>query len=93
MGSGIKLIEVEAGGNGSYIPATPKALGDWTFWTSTIDVASAGNHRIVSRATDNAGNIAWNSICVTVNIQTTDNSTETLDKFKNQKDISYKRRG
>jgi hypothetical protein len=57
-------------------------LGDWTFWTSTIDVVSAGNHRIVSRATDNAGNIAWNSICVTVNIQTAaDNSTEILDKF------------
>ena len=39
----------------------------------------------MSRATDNAGNIAWNSICVTVNIQTTDNSTETLDKFKIKK--------
>jgi F5/8 type C domain/Bacterial Ig domain len=85
MGSGIRLIEVEVGGNGSYIPATPKALGDWSFWTSTIDVASAGNHRIVSRATDNAGNIAWNSICVTVNIQTTDISTETLDKFRIKK--------
>jgi hypothetical protein len=85
MGSGIRLIEVEVGGNGSYIPATPKAPGDWSFWTSTIDVASAGNHRIVSRATDNAGNIAWNSICVTVNIQTTDISTETLDKFRIKK--------
>lgn len=81
MGSGIKVIEVEIGGNGSYIPATPKAPGDWTYWTSTIDVASAGNHRIVSRATDNVGNMAWNSICVTVNIQSTDISTETLDKF------------
>jgi F5/8 type C domain/Bacterial Ig domain len=81
MGSGIRLIEVEVGGNGSYIPAIPKALGDWTSWTSTIDVASAGNHRIVSRATDNAGNIAWNSICVTVNIQSTDISTKTLDNF------------
>ena len=81
MGSGIRVIEVEAGGNGSYIPATPKAPGDWSFWTSTIDVASAGNHRIVSRATDNVGNMAWNSICVTVNIQSTDISTETLDKF------------
>jgi F5/8 type C domain/Bacterial Ig domain len=81
MGSGIRLIEVEVGGNGSYIPAIPKALGDWTSWMSTIDVASAGNHRIVSRATDNAGNIAWNSICVTVNIQSTDISTKTLDNF------------
>jgi F5/8 type C domain/Bacterial Ig domain len=81
MGSGIRLIEVEVGGNGSYIPARPKTLGDWTSWTSTIDVASAGNHRIVSRATDNAGNIAWNSRCVTVNIQSTDISTKSLDKF------------
>jgi hypothetical protein len=81
MGSGIRVIEVEVGGNGSYIPATPKAPGDWSFWTSTIDVASAGNHRIVSRATDNVGNMAWNSICVTVNIQTTEINTETLDKF------------
>lgn len=81
MGSGIRVVEVEVGGNGSYIPATPKAPGDWSFWTSTIDVASSGNHRIVPRATDNAGNTAWNSLCVTVNIQTTDISTETLDKF------------
>ena len=86
------MIEVEVGGNGSYIPATPKAPGDWSFWTSTIDVASAGNHRIVSRATDNVGNMAWNSICVTVNLQTTEINTETLDKF-GIKDISYKRRG
>jgi hypothetical protein len=93
LGSGIRLIEVEVGGNGSYIPATPKDLGDWTFWTSTIDVASAGNHRIVSRATDNAGNIAWNSICVTVNIQTTDISTETLDKFRIKKIYPTKQGG
>jgi hypothetical protein len=93
LGSGIRLIEVEVGGNGSYIPATPKDLGDWTFWTSTIDVASAGNHRIVSRATDNAGNIAWNSICVTVNIQTTDISTESVDKFRIKKIYPTKQGG
>jgi hypothetical protein len=50
---------------GSYILATPKAPGDWSTWTLTVDVGSFGNHRLVPRATDSSGNQAWNSMYVT----------------------------
>jgi hypothetical protein len=63
-GSGIKLVEVRLD-NHRYIVATPEASGDWSSWGATFS-ATPGQHRLVSRATDNAGNQAWNRINITV---------------------------
>ncbi|UVS69999.1 discoidin domain-containing protein [Nitrososphaera viennensis] len=54
LGSGIKLVEVGTGSS-AYQPATPASPGDWSTWTHARTL-SVGNHVIVARATDNAGN-------------------------------------
>ena len=74
--SGVQLVEVRID-NGSYFTAVPKAPGDWSTWSISIS-ATAGDRRIVPRATDMAGNQAWNSIYVTVADPST---TTTSDKF------------
>ncbi len=63
-GSGVRIVELRVD-DGVYEPATPKADGDWSSWSITMPV-SQGERRLVPRATDNAGNQAWNSIYVTV---------------------------
>jgi len=63
-GSGIEVVEVRID-DGDYVEATPVAEGDWSSWSVTLEV-SAGERRLVPRATDNAGNQAWNSIYITV---------------------------
>ena len=62
--SGVDSVDVRVD-SGAYVAATPKAAGDWSQWSVTLPV-TAGERRLVPRATDNAGNQAWNSIYVTV---------------------------
>ena len=69
--SGIKIVEVRVD-NGAYVAAVPKALNDWSSWSVPIDLVAPGTHRLVPRATDNAGNQAWNSIYVTLQEQNAD---------------------
>lgn len=62
--------------------ATPIAPGDWSSWKVTVNIGSSGNHRIITRATDNAGNQAWNSIYVRVTDSTSGGGNGgTLDQF------------
>lgn len=82
----VKIVEVRIDG-GKYAAATPRAAGDWSSWSVVVQI-TPGNHRIVPRATDNAGNQAWNSIYVTVDIQSSSRGGQvastlfsTLDKF------------
>jgi hypothetical protein len=63
-GSGVRVVELRID-DGSYKTATPKAEGDWSSWSVNMPV-SQGERRLVPRATDNAGNQAWNSIYITV---------------------------
>jgi|SRR5581483_3806843 len=63
--SGLQAVELRID-NGAYAAVTPKAAGDWSAWTITIDVNSSGSYRLVSRATDKAGNQAWSSININV---------------------------
>src|SRR5581483_5481588 len=63
--SGLQAVELRID-NGTYAAVTPKAVGDWSTWSIAIDVGSSGNYRLVSRATDKAGNQAWNSIDISV---------------------------
>ena len=76
---GVTLVEVTLDG-GTYQPATPRAPGDWSAWTATVDVP-AGSHKITSRATDAAGNKAWYSITNDYVTSTTPPPTSGLDKF------------
>jgi len=62
-GSGVRIVEVRVD-SGSYVAATPRAAGDWSSWSVTLPITE-GERRLVPRATDNAGNQAWNSIYVT----------------------------
>ena len=62
-GSGVKTVQVRVD-TGAYVTATPVAPGDWSSWSVTVNMGS-GTHRILPRATDNAGNQNWNSIYVT----------------------------
>jgi hypothetical protein len=62
-GSGVKVVQVKLD-SGSYATATPRVPGDWSTWTISINIGAAGQHRILSRATDNVDNQAWNSIYV-----------------------------
>jgi predicted phosphodiesterase len=63
-GTGINLVEVRLD-KSQFMAATPKSEGDWSSWQATFSIAD-GEHQLVSRATDNAGNQAWNNIDFTV---------------------------
>ncbi|HEX2014926.1 MAG TPA: discoidin domain-containing protein, partial [Nitrososphaera sp.] len=73
-GSGVGKVEVRLDG-GSYIMATPKAAGDWSGWSASLNIASSGAHSIYARATDKAGNAKVSSISITAG------TTTTLDEF------------
>jgi hypothetical protein len=84
----VKSVEVRVD-DGTYKLATPKAAGDWSSWTISVDV-TAGQHRLVPRVIDTSGNKAWNSIYVTVKEPVsaptptptpTPDTSGTLDKF------------
>jgi Big-like domain-containing protein/glucodextranase-like protein len=79
-GSGIKVVEVRVD-SGSYVTASPKAAGDWSTWSVNLPI-TVGERRLVPRATDNAGNNAWNSIYVTItDTPSGGGDSGTLDKF------------
>lgn len=62
-GGRVKSVEVRLNDN-TYATATLKAPGDWSTWTIDMNI-SASSHRLVSRATDNAGNQVWSIITIT----------------------------
>jgi hypothetical protein len=76
---GIDLVEVRVD-DGNYIAAIPVAKGDWTSWSVTLEI-TAGEHRLVPRVTDKAGNQAWNSIYVTANNPSSGGDMSGLDEF------------
>ncbi len=74
--SGIKMVDVSVDGR-AYVGATPRASGDWSSWTVSVDLGAPGTHKIVPRATDNAGNQASNPIQVT--FQQQQDATDTTN--------------
>lgn len=65
-GSGVQKVEVQVGTANSFKLATPTATGDWSTWSASDVVTTAGSHTITARATDNAGNTRDATITVTV---------------------------
>jgi hypothetical protein len=78
-GNGIAAVEVRVD-DGDYVEAIPKAEGDWSSWTATLEV-TPGDRRLVPRLTDDAGNQVWNSIHVTFVGPSGGGSGGTLDDF------------
>ena len=64
-GSGVKNVMVRiraATTTTGYTLATPKAAGDWSTWSASLSLSSAGStgpYTLEARAEDNAGNMQW----------------------------------
>lgn len=76
-GSGINIVQVKLN-SGSAKTATPKATGDWSVWTASFNISQSGTNTITARAIDNAGNMQYVRITVTVDV-TTKTSTAFFD--------------
>lgn len=74
VGRGVKIVELRID-EGAYRAATPKAPGDWSSWSISMPI-SIGERRLVPRATDFAGNQAWNSVYITA-VSDGDEETDT----------------
>ena len=57
-GSGIQKVEVKVGSNPFKLATAtgPGGSADWSTWSASDVVTSAGSTTILARATDNAGN-------------------------------------
>jgi hypothetical protein len=60
-GSGIRDVYTRLD-TGSYLIATPTSPGNWSSWSRSYNITTAGTHNIIARATDNAGNIQWSAL-------------------------------
>src|SRR5215216_481130 len=67
-GSGIQKVEVKVGSNPFKLATAtgPGGTGDWSTWSASDVVTTAGSTTILARATDNAGNTKDATIAVTV---------------------------
>ena len=68
-GSGIQKVEVQVGTANAFKLATATGPGgsqDWSTWSASDTVTTAGSHTITARAIDNAGNTRNTTITVTV---------------------------
>jgi hypothetical protein len=63
-GSG-RIVQVRADSS-TFSAATPSAPGDWSSWSGSVTITTAGSHKIDVRATDNTGNPKWFTIYVTI---------------------------
>jgi hypothetical protein len=52
--------------NGSYTIASPRATGDWSRWSKSHNIATAGTHTISAIAKDKVGNSTLASIKITI---------------------------
>jgi hypothetical protein len=73
-GGGIKTVEVKVGA-GSFVTATPRAIGDWSTWSASLSISTPGTFILTARATDKAGIVQSYNMLITVS------TTSLLDKF------------
>ena len=57
-GSGIFDVQVRTDNN-PWVLATPQSAGNWSTWSITVQLPTAGQHFIQARATDKANNMMW----------------------------------
>ena len=70
-GSGINNVSVRYDNTVPYATATPSAPRNWSTWSITLSITTAGSHTILARATDNSGNQQWYDITITTSGSTT----------------------
>ena len=70
-GSGINNVSVRYDNTVPYVTATPSAPGNWSTWSITLSIRTAGSHTILARATDNSGNQKRYDITITTSGSTT----------------------
>jgi hypothetical protein len=78
-GSGVQKVEVKVGSN-PFKLATAKGPGgssDWSSWSASDVVTTAGSTAIVARATDNAGNAKSSTVGINV-VLSQDERTRTM---------------
>ena len=64
-GTGIKDVYIQID-TGKFSISTPSASNDWSTWSKNVTITNLGNHKIVARATDNAGNRKTTSVTITI---------------------------
>jgi fibronectin type 3 domain-containing protein len=52
--------------NGKYTIAAPRTTGDWSKWSASYNITTAGAHTISAIAKDKVGNSAWAVIKITI---------------------------
>ena len=72
-GSGVRDVQTKINISGTYTLATPGAPGNWSTWSNSHTITTAGSYKVIAKATDNAGN----SRNYTVNITITSGSDTT----------------
>ncbi len=83
--SGIDLVEVQVD-DYEYSEAKPQTEGNWTLWSVSVNIQDTKPHRIVSRATDHAGNANWAE--VTINSITFNKTPEYRNMLGENENIS-----
>jgi hypothetical protein len=73
--SGVQQVDIRIkspdGMSSAYSPATPVGAGDWSSWQTFRTLTQSGEYTIIAKAWDNAGNLNWHSISVTVQLSDT----------------------
>jgi hypothetical protein len=69
VGSVVRVVELTLDNNISgYTQATPSAPGNWSIWSGSLLITTAGDHSITARCTDTTGNVSESRIRIAVSI-------------------------
>jgi surface antigen len=76
-GSGIQQVQVQIGSNPFKVATAtgPGGSGDWSTWSASDVVTTAGSVVITARATDNAGNVREDTNTITVSFEASNTYT------------------
>src|SRR4029079_7465878 len=73
----VKVVKVRVD-DGPYKVTTPKGDGDWSTWSTTVDITATGSHTIVAKVYDKAGHESWNRVPIVIaNGSSSSNETST----------------
>lgn len=85
--SGIQEVMIRTE-TAAYQLVTPASLGDWSTWSHDVVFHTSGNHQLVARAIDNAGNMRWSVISMEISGVDTIRPTVTITSPASSDSIS-----
>ena len=65
-GSGVRDVQTKINISGTYTLATPAAPGNWSTWSNSHTITTAGSYKVIAKATDNAGNSRNYTVNITI---------------------------